>query len=244
MQGINALGDWGNEAAKSNLLAYAEKEDLDNKAADYDVARLLITPANPDAVPPVEAVWESDDRLGFPYRGKWLDSTSRSVQRITAAALAAQANAYTAVKAYWHNLDAAEKGEVIVDANTKFERRKTFTKRGLLSKRSRLTATQQKATEPSAANYNVLRHIYATEATALQASKAAWEKIQRGVAEFSITLDHGRPEIVPELPAKVSGFKPAIDGCAWLISKATHCIADSGFTTALELEMKLENLPS
>lgn len=154
----------------------------------------------------------------------------------------ADRNAYTAVKAYWHNLDAAEKGEVIVDANTKFERRKTVTKRGRLSKRSRLTATQQKATEPSAANYKVLRHIYATEATALQAAKAAWEKIQRGVAEFNITLDHGRPEIFPELPAKVSGFKPAIDGCAWLISKATHSITDSGFTTAIELEMRLEDL--
>ncbi|MDC7707728.1 hypothetical protein [Vogesella indigofera] len=146
------------------------------------------------------------------------------------------------LKAYWHNLDAAEKGEVIVDANTKFERRKTVTKRGRLSKRSRLTATQQKATEPSAANFKVLRHIYATEATALQAAKAAWEKIQRGVAEFSITLDHGRPEIFPELPAKVSGFKPAIDGCAWLISKATHIITDGGFTTAIELEMRLEDL--
>jgi phage-related baseplate assembly protein len=60
-----------NEAAKSNLLAYAEKEDLDNKAADYDVARLLITQADPDAVPPVEAVWESDDRLRLRTRWRW-----------------------------------------------------------------------------------------------------------------------------------------------------------------------------
>jgi phage protein D len=37
-----------------------------------------------------------------------------------------------------------------------------------------------------------VRHIYATEATALQGAKAAWEKLQRGVAEFSITLEHGR----------------------------------------------------
>ncbi|TCP13784.1 hypothetical protein EV683_10529 [Crenobacter luteus] len=154
----------------------------------------------------------------------------------------ADRNAYTAVKAYWHNLDKAEKGEVIVDANTKFERRRGVTKRGKPTKRSHLTATQAKATEPSAQNFKVLRHIYATEATALQAAKAAWEKLQRGVAEFSITLAHGRPEIFPELPAKVAGFKPAIDSCDWLISKATHCITGSGFTTALELEMKLEDV--
>lgn len=156
----------------------------------------------------------------------------------------ADRNAYTAVKAYWHNLDKAEKGEVIVDANTQFERRKGVTKRGKPTKRSHLTATQVKATEPSAQNFKVLRHIYATEATALQAAKAAWEKLQRGVAEFSITLDHGRPEIFPELPAKVTGFKPAIDSCGWLISKVTHTIADSGFVTALELEMRLEDLPA
>lgn len=54
-----------NESAKASLLAYAEKTDLDNRAADYGVSRLLITPADPDATPPVEAVWESDERLRF-----------------------------------------------------------------------------------------------------------------------------------------------------------------------------------
>lgn len=54
-----------NEAAKASLLAYAEKTDLDNRAADYGVTRLLITPADPDAVPPVEAVYESDARLRY-----------------------------------------------------------------------------------------------------------------------------------------------------------------------------------
>jgi len=54
-----------NEAAKASLLAYAEKEDLDNKAADYGVSRLLLSPADPTATPPVAAVWESDARLRY-----------------------------------------------------------------------------------------------------------------------------------------------------------------------------------
>lgn len=54
-----------NEAARATMLAYATGTDLDNRAADYDVQRLLITPADPDAIPPVEAVWESDDRLRY-----------------------------------------------------------------------------------------------------------------------------------------------------------------------------------
>ncbi|UTH73343.1 baseplate J/gp47 family protein [Chromobacterium sp. IIBBL 290-4] len=52
-----------NEAARASLLAYAEREDLDNRAADYGVQRLLIQPAQPDANPPTEAQWESDERL-------------------------------------------------------------------------------------------------------------------------------------------------------------------------------------
>ncbi|UGA39236.1 hypothetical protein JOS77_06595 [Chromobacterium haemolyticum] len=52
-----------NEAAKASLLAYAAGTDLDNRAADYGVQRLLIQPANPDANPPTEAIWESDDAL-------------------------------------------------------------------------------------------------------------------------------------------------------------------------------------
>ncbi|WP_440029814.1 baseplate assembly protein [Chromobacterium amazonense] len=54
-----------NEAAKASLLAYATGTDLDNRAADYGVQRLLIQPANPDANPPTEAVWENDERLRY-----------------------------------------------------------------------------------------------------------------------------------------------------------------------------------
>ncbi|WP_114154056.1 baseplate assembly protein [Chromobacterium haemolyticum] len=52
-----------NEAAKASLLAYATGADLDNRAADYGVQRLLIEPANLDVNPPTEAIWESDDAL-------------------------------------------------------------------------------------------------------------------------------------------------------------------------------------
>jgi phage-related baseplate assembly protein len=43
------------------LLAYARTTNLDNAAAFYEVERQLITPADLDAYPPVEAVYESDD---------------------------------------------------------------------------------------------------------------------------------------------------------------------------------------
>lgn len=57
-----------NDAAKASLLAYARGSDLDNRAADYGVRRLVITPADPDAVPPVAAVMEGDTELRYRTR--------------------------------------------------------------------------------------------------------------------------------------------------------------------------------
>jgi phage-related baseplate assembly protein len=50
-----------NEAAQAVMLAYAENADLDNIGANYDCARLTITPADPTTIPPTPAVMESDD---------------------------------------------------------------------------------------------------------------------------------------------------------------------------------------
>lgn len=50
-----------NEAAKAVMLAYATSADLDQLGANVGVGRQTITPADPDAVPPVPAVMESDD---------------------------------------------------------------------------------------------------------------------------------------------------------------------------------------
>lgn len=52
-----------NQAALANLLAYATGSDLEQLAANFNVERLLVTPAQPNALPPVSAVWETDDAL-------------------------------------------------------------------------------------------------------------------------------------------------------------------------------------
>ncbi|MGP2408341.1 baseplate assembly protein [Yersinia sp. 2553 StPb PI] len=57
-----------NEAAQAVMVAYANGSDLDQLGANNNVQRLVITPANPDAIPPVTAVMESDTdfRLRIP----------------------------------------------------------------------------------------------------------------------------------------------------------------------------------
>ena len=52
-----------NDAAKALLLAFARDSDLDHLAANYNVQRLLVVAADPGAVPPIEAQYESDDSL-------------------------------------------------------------------------------------------------------------------------------------------------------------------------------------
>jgi len=53
-----------NADARSLLLAYAEKSDLDHLAlTEYGLTRLVVTPADNTVIPPIEAVYESDERL-------------------------------------------------------------------------------------------------------------------------------------------------------------------------------------
>ena len=50
-----------NEAGKAVMLAFALDGDLDQLGANVNVARLVITPANPNALPPLAAVMEDND---------------------------------------------------------------------------------------------------------------------------------------------------------------------------------------
>jgi phage-related baseplate assembly protein len=52
-----------NEAAQAVMLAYAAGADLDQIAANYNVARLVVDPGDPDAIPPVPPTMESDAEL-------------------------------------------------------------------------------------------------------------------------------------------------------------------------------------
>lgn len=52
-----------NEAAIANMLSLAIDNDLDNLAANFNVKRLVIQEANPNANPPITRVMESNDSL-------------------------------------------------------------------------------------------------------------------------------------------------------------------------------------
>lgn len=52
-----------NDGARGVMLAFAQGADLDQIAANYNVARLVIQAGDPDAIPPTEDVLESDEEL-------------------------------------------------------------------------------------------------------------------------------------------------------------------------------------
>ncbi|CAG2144412.1 hypothetical protein LMG31506_03000 [Cupriavidus yeoncheonensis] len=50
-----------NDAVRAVMVAFAKGSDLDQIGANFNVARLLVTPADPTTIPPTPAVYESDD---------------------------------------------------------------------------------------------------------------------------------------------------------------------------------------
>jgi len=92
-------------------------------------------------------------------------------------------------------------------------------------------------------NVLVLNRTYANRGNAERAAKMQWERLQRGVASFSLQLAEGRADLYTEMPVKVSGFKQPIDDAEWTITTLTHTVnPDSGFTTSLDLEVKIDEL--
>lgn len=155
----------------------------------------------------------------------------------------AEGDNYKAVKAYWHDTATGKRGDVIIDENTEVKKVNKTTKKGKVSKKQTRVIQQNKPVESDNDQIKTLRHTYATQQTALNACKRHFEKLQRGVATFSLNLAEGNAELIPETTVNVVGFKAEIDSNAWIVTQVTHSLsADSGFTTAIECELKVEEM--
>lgn len=86
-------------------------------------------------------------------------------------------------------------------------------------------------------NLKKLRPTYASEDDALAAAQSELQRIQRGGAEFSQGLAEGRPDLYPETPVRLFGWKREIEEKAWLITEVTHDLSDNAYTMSLSLEV-------
>lgn len=138
--------------------------------------------------------------------------------------IVADRGAFTAVRANYHDVKLAQRAFVQIGEEEEIDGRDVET-----------------TTQPSASNVKTLRHTYANKANAARAARVELDRIKRGMASFQITLAEGRADLFPELPVSVRGWKPEIDNPAWLITRATHRIDGQGFTTTLDLELKIDD---
>ena len=114
----------------------------------------------------------------------------------------ADRDAYSGVRAYWHDANTARRKSVVAGVSGNAKR---------------------------------LRDTYATEADALAAATAEWQRVQRGLATLEYTLALGRPDITPETTVSIPMLKAPIGETDWLVAKCTHNLSN-GLTTRLEME--------
>jgi len=193
-------------------------------------------------------------RLLFLKAGSGVTASGRPIPQVTITRsdgdrhqfAIADRGAYTGVTARWLHTKDPKPQKVKVKRKPKIKHLRALehpkAKKVAVKKTKTPEAREGEYMAGEADNVFVLTTTYATKAQATRAAQAKWDKLQRGVAEFSISLARGRADLYPETPVKVSGFKSVIDDQAWTITKVTHMLSNVGFTTAVELEVKLSDV--
>jgi phage protein D len=192
-------------------------------------------------------------KLLFLQAGKALTASGKPIPQVTIARSdgdrhqfsIADRGAYTGVTAQWLHTKEPKPKKVKVKRKPKEQHLRALQHPKAKAKKKEAKVPEAREGEYIAGegdNVFALTTVYSTKAQAMRAAKAKWDKLQRGVAEFSINLAVGRADLYPETPVKVSGFKSIINEQTWIITKVTHALSNNGYTTALELEVKLSDV--
>lgn len=216
--------DQTNESDASFMSRLAEQYDA---IATIKNGKLLFIPAG-----------ESQTASGQPILPTTITRASGDSHSFTYSS----SNSYQAVRAYYTDKKTGQKKEVIVNKDNAYPNKKntqqTKSVKGKTFKAKKKENDNQKV-NTEGQKIKTLRHLYASETGAWSGARGAFKKIQRGVAEFSITLAVGRPDLYPETPAVVKGFKPEIDAEAWLITEVSHKIDSGGYTASIQFEARI-----
>ncbi len=82
-----------------------------------------------------------------------------------------------------------------------------------------------------------LRRVYHNETDARAAAEAENNRTRRGKTTMNIPLPLGRPDLYPDRPITLTGWKTDITGHAWLLAKASHTMdGQGGLSSRLTLE--------
>ena len=223
--------DQSNESDAAFLSRLAERYDA---IATVKHGRLLFvssgeaTTASGQPLPTIRITRNSGDQYTFRY---------------------SNTESYNAVRAYYIDKKTGKKHEVVITEDnydpvkktvTTTKQYKTKRKDGKTHKTTTKEVTEIKQADTAGKKIKTLRHTYQSPKTAATGARAAYKKLKRGAMEFDISLAVGRPDIAPESPVTLQGFKPEIDAEKWVGKETVHTLDSNGLTTAVKLQSLID----
>lgn len=223
--------DQSNESDAAFLSRLAERYDA---IATVKHGRLLFvssgeaTTASGQPLPTIRITRNSGDQYTFRY---------------------SNTESYNAVRAYYIDKQTGKKHEVVITEDnydpvkktvTTTKKYKTKRKDGKTHKTTTKEVTEIKQADTTGKKIKTLRHTYQSPKTAATGARAAYKKLKRGAMEFDISLAVGRPDIAPESPVTLQGFKPEIDAEKWVGKETVHTLDSNGLTTAVKLQSLID----
>ena len=98
------------------------------------------------------------------------------------------------------------------------------------------TGSEHHALAGAAGNLKTLKKIWPTKEEAEAAAKSKWRELSRSNKTMQIALPIGQPEIAPNSPVLLSGWRPEIDQVKWVVGNVTHKLGAQGLSTDVDLE--------
>lgn len=223
--------DQSNESDAAFLSRLAERYDA---IATVKHGRLLFvssgeaTTAGGQPLPTIRITRNSGDQYAFRY---------------------SNTESYNAVRAYYIDKQTGKKHEVVITEDnydpvkktvTTTKKYKTKRKDGKTHKTTTKEVTEIKQVDTAGKKIKTLRHTYQSPKTAATGARAAYKKLKRGAMEFDISLAIGRPDVAPESPVTLKGFKPEIDTEKWVGKETVHTLDSNGLTTTVKLQSLID----